>query len=282
MKQEVKKYNNNMHVYGFVNDIRMNDTESGKKAINLDVATLESFKKEDGTVQNIRTYHDVVMYTDDKKVIAKYEKIAAALKKNAENKGVEGFEPEVHTVSLDGILVGKKDSRDLQVMAKPENVSLDVKQADKEVRNRAEIVGNIASIDVYPEKNFATMTVAHHYRPEGSKKEGESIDTFIPVRVSGARMYSKHTYDALVEGKLEVGDFIRVRGQLHNNNFEKDEKKQYTMALDLNSSELIAKKGAKQEQAAAKKPEAKQEAKPAKKVVPAKKVTPRKKGVQMQ
>jgi len=273
MEKSTKKYNNNVHLHGFVNGVRMNGTDSGKTAINLDVCTLESYRDKEGKPQNKRTYHDVVMYTDDKKLVKTYEKLAAACEKNRENKDVKDFKPEIHSVSLDGILVSKKDNN-FQVLVGSDKIQLDVKQADREVRNRAEIVGNIASINVYPDKNFATASIANHYRPEGAK---ESIDTFVPIRISGDRKFSQPTFEALKKGELEVGDFIRVRGQIHNNNFEGENGTRYGMAIDVTSSELIYKKGAKQEQKAEAKKGQKTEKKPAQKAAPAQKATPKRK-----
>lgn len=276
MKETKKNPNNNLHVYGYINGVRMQDAKEGRTAINLDVASLETFKAGD-EFKNKKTYHDVVIFTDDKKVIDKFAAMGKDLEENRARKDEKGFKPAVHTISLDGVIVNKEKSQDLQVMVKDSGFELDVKQADKEVRNRADIVGNIASVKMYEDKNFASVTLMHHYRPEGAEKE---FETTIQVRVDGDRKFSQKTYEALKKGELGVGDFIRVGGQLHNNNFENEKGKVYSMALDLTSSELLHKKGEKAEVKAEtkteKKPEAKKEAKTEKK-----KAVSRKKGVKM-
>lgn len=287
MKETKKNNNNNAHLYGYINGVRMNDFErDGKKmtAINLDVVTMETYKV-DGNFQNKRTYHDVVLFTDDQKLIKSLAAIATDVTANRENRDVEGFKPKTHTISVDGILVNKENSikgsdkayTTLQFVASEPSIDLDVKQADKEVRNRAELSGNIAKVNIYEEQGFATANLVHHYRPDGAEKE---FETSIQIRVDGNRKFSKETYEALKKGEMGVGDFIRVGGQLHNNNYENEQGKRYGMALDVTSSELLHKKGEKQEVKAEKKPAKKAEEKAAKKAEP-KKATPRKKGVKI-
>lgn len=279
MKETKKNKNNNVHLYGYINNIRMNEYErEGKKmtAINLDVATLETFKKGD-EFQNRRTYHDVSLFTDDKKTIKMFKDIEKDLAK-------EGA--KAHTISMDGTLVNKEDSRDMRIIAKEDSIDVDVKQADKEVRNRAELVGNVAAVNVFEDKNFASVNIIHHFRPEGSDKE---FETSMQVRVDGDRKFSKDTYEKLKSGEIGVGDFIKVGGQLHNNNYTKEgEEKVYSVALDLTSAEVIRKKGEKKAEGVEKKAEApkekaapKQKAEPKEKATPKKKPVSRKKGVTM-
>ncbi len=287
MKETKKNSNNNAHLYGYINGVRMNDFNRGDKkmtAINLDVVTLETFKKDD-SFQNKRTYHDVVLFTDNKELIDKFAAVGADVTANRENKDVKGYSPKTHTISVDGVLVNKENTikgsdqtyDTLQFMASEASIDLDVKQAEKEVRNRAEIVGNIAKVNVYEEKGFATATVIHHYRPDDGEKD---FETSMQIRVDGGRKFSQKTYEALKNGELGVGDFIRVGGQLHNNNFENEKGKRYGMALDVTSSELLHKKAEKQEAKAEVKAEKKPAKKEAAKAAP-KKATSRKKGVQM-
>lgn len=279
MKETKKNQNNNTHLYGYINGVRVNETGSGKTAVNLDVCTLETFKNDKGAFENKRTYHDVVMFTENKEIIEKFIAIGEAVEKNRQMKDEKNFKPETHTISLDGVLLNKKDSRDLQVFCKEDGFELDVKQADKEIRNKTEFVGNIASVQMHEDKNFAVVTVMNHFRPS----EGEERETALIVRINGDRKFSKETYEALKKGEMGVGDFIRVGGQLHNNNFENEKGKFYGMALDLTSSELLHKKGEKKEEKAevkkepAKKAAAKKETKKAEQ--PKKAVSRKKKGV---
>lgn len=262
MKETKKNNNNYVHLYGFINGIRMNEFDKdGKKmtAINLNVSTLETFKKDDQFV-NRRTYHDVSLFTDDKKTIKAFE----AVSKNMENdKGPQ-------TISLDGTLINKEGTNDVRIIAKEDSIDLNAKQADKEVRNRAELVGNIAAVNVYEDKNFATVSLIHHFRPEGAEKE---FETTLQVRIDGDRKFSKDTYEALKNGELGVGDFVKIGGQLHNNNYIKEEEKVYGVALDLTSAELLHKKGEKKAESV----EVKAEAKPAKKAAAKKAEAPAKK-----
>ena len=80
---------------------------------------------------------------------------------------------------------------------------------------------------------------------------------------------------------MGVGDFIRVSGQMHNNNYTKGETKVYGMVLDANSTELLYKKGEKVAEKAEQKVEKKAEKKPAKAAeAKPKKAASRKKGQQ--
>lgn len=269
-----KKYNNNVHLHGYINDVRMNSIDKDRTAINLDIATKETYKGTDGEFHNINTYHDGVLFTGNKELVKKFEAIAADLAANRENRDNAEYKVKSHTVSLDGILVNRQNTIQgtdqkydtLQVQIKESSLQLDAKQAEKEVRNRAEIVGNIASINLHEDKGFAVVTVMNHYRPEGSEKE---FGTTLQVRVDAERKFSKPMYEAIQKGEMGVGDFIRVGGQLHNNNYQVEAGKKYGMALDVTSSELIKK--------AAKKEEVKAEVKPEPKKAPAKKAVSRKK-----
>lgn len=294
MKQTKQNANNQVHLYGYLNGVRMNeiDRPDNKKvtAINLDVVTLENYKDKDEQYQTRRTYHDVVLFTDNKDMIEKFSKIGADLEKNEANRNVEGFEPKTHTISVDGILVNKENKlgsseetyRTLQVMANEPSIDLDVKQAENEVRNTTKFVGNIARIDLHEDKKFAVVTVVHHYRPEGSEKD---FETAVDVRINGDRKFSKAAYEAIVKGELDKGDFVRMGGQLHNNRYETENGTRYGVSVDLTSYEMLKKKEAKKEEVAkapAKKATSKKTAKKenAEKAAP-KKATPRKKGVRM-
>lgn len=270
--KEKKHYNNNQHLYGFLNGVRMNDAGEGRTAINMQVVTLENYKKDGQSVTN-RTYHDAVLFTGNKELIKKFEGIAADLEanKDAEKK-------TTHTVSLDGIL--KSKDRDLQVIVREDSLAVDTKQAENEVRNRAELSGNIASVTLHEEQNFASVLVVNHFRPKDSDKE---FETTVNINVSGDRKFSKETYEALKKGEMGVGDFIRVSGQMHNNNYTKGETKVYGMVLDANSTELLYKKGEKVAEKAEQKVEKKPEKKPAKAAAETKTKKPavsRKKGQQ--
>lgn len=279
MRESKKNSNNNVHIFGYINDVRMNEMENGKTAINLDVVSLEQYKDKDDKFQTRRTYHDVAIFTEDKKLIEQFQGIGADVEKNRENRSVEGYKPETHTVSMDGILVNKsnklgdtdKTYRTLQILGNEASLDIDVKQDEKEVRNRAELVGNIANIQLYEDKKFAVATLIHHYRPEGSEKEYE---TSVDVRINGDRRYSKDLYEKIVAGELGKGDFVRMGGQLHNNRFENEDGVRYGVSIDLTSFEMLKKKqdkAVKEEN----KVEVKEEKKPAK--ATSKKASPKKK-----
>ena len=276
MKESTKKnQNNQVHLYGYINGVRMNEYgEEGKKktAIHLDVCTLEQYRDKNNEFQTKRTYHDVTVFSDDPKVIEQFKAIAADCEKNEANRNVEGFKPETHSISMDGILVNKNDSRDLQIVASPDSIDLDAKQAQEEVRNSTKLVGNIAKIALHEDKKFAVVTLIHHYRPEGAEKD---FETTVDIRVNGDRAFSKKAYEAIVNGELGKGDFVRMGGQLHNNRYETEKGTKYGVNLDLTSFEMLKKKEAVKEEvkeAPAKKAEPKKETKAAKKATSRKKM----------
>ena len=279
MKENVKKNRNNMvHLYGYLNGVRMNELEGGRTAINLDVATIENYKDKEGNAQSRKTYHEVAIFTDDKKVVKAYQKIGKDLEENASNRENAEYKPKTHSISLDGILVNKQNTiqgtetqyRTIQILALAENIELDVKQDEKEVRNAAEIVGNVADVKVYQDKKFAVVTVMHHYRPEDSEKD---FTTTVDVRINGERKPAKAAYEAVVAGTIKKGDFVRMGGQMHNNRFETEDGVRYGVNIDLTSYEMLKAKEAE-------KVEVKEEKKPAKKAA-AKKATSKKKGLSM-
>ena len=282
-KEEKKPFlsNNNAHIFGYINDVRMNPTESGRTAINLDVVTLEQYKDKAGDFQTKRSYHDVVSFTDKQETIDKFAAIAADCEANRAGKGVEGFKPTSHTVSLDGILVNRNNSigdtdkytRTVAILAKEDAIKLDVKQQENEVRNRVDFVGNVASIDLHAEKGFAVVNIANHYRPDPKNKEDKGQETWLEVRIDKNRKYSQGAYEAIEKGDLKVGDFIRIGGQLHNNRFETKQGVNYKNVLDLTSFAKIERKEA---QAQAQAPAEQKAAKAAEKKETAKKDTTKK------
>lgn len=274
MKETKKNPNNNIHLYGYINSVSMKESEvevklpdgaSEKKtrtAINLNVSTLEQYQK-DGKLVNDRTFHDVVLFTFDPETVKAFQEVDKNIQSKEEKKREQ-------TISLSGTMVNKKGGNEIRIIAKEDSIDLNAKQADKEVRNRAELVGNIAAVNVYEDKNFATVSLIHHFRPEDAEKE---LETTLQVRIDGDRKFSKDTYEALKYGQLGVGDFVKVGGQLHNNNYMKDEKKVYSTALDLTSAEVLHRKGEKKAESV----EVKAEAKPAKKAAAKKAEAPAKK-----
>lgn len=271
MKESKKNINNNVHLYGYINDVRIKKLDNGKTLIGIDIVTLEQYKSKEGEFKNKRTYHNGVLFPEDKALIKKFTAIAKDCAKNIKNRDVEGFKPETHSISLNGYLSNPDaGSSNVSIIIDEKTLDIDVKQEENEIRNRADFVGNIGAIDIYDDKRFATVRVAHHFRPEGAEKE---FETWLNVRVDGDRLYSKNTYDAIVKGEVAKGDFVRLGGQLHNNNFEtKDGKKVYGVVLDLTTFQKLEKK-----EAEAEKVEVKEEPKVEPKKAAPKKAAPKKK-----
>jgi len=278
--------NNKVHLHGYMNDVKTLNVGSGKKSFIIDLATIENYKDNAGEFQKKYTYHTVNVVSDDKAIIEKMEKIAADLQNNRENRGVDGFKPEIHEASFDGTLITRKntsngvDYYNQIVLSSVEDMKLDCKQAEGEVRNAAEFKGNIAKIDI--KDDFAIIQVATHYFApgEGENFKGEvkpyhEETSYVETRLSGN--FRKKEFEALKNGDIAVGDLVTVRGQMHNNNFQdKDGVNRYKVVVDLNKVEIVAKKGEKKAEA-----EEQKAAETQKEAPKAKKATSRKKQVSM-
>lgn len=295
-----KKNNNNVHLHGFVNDVRIGAPEDGSKNyINVNLATYEQYKNNAGEKERKNTYHTVIIRTSDPAVVDQFKEVQAALANNQENRGVEGFEPKVFIASVDGSLVTKENEKDgvkysnQMVVTNADDFKLGAKRQKDESMNTASFKGNIANVEMHD--GFAQVTIATHYYAPGESEihTGETKPytektTFVKTRISES--FRNETFNDLKDGKIGVGDFVEARGQMHNNNYtDKNGVKRYGIVVDLNKLEVLAKKqnkeqtAAKEEKAApAQKEAAKKDVKKATapKAAP-KKATPNKKGIKM-
>ncbi len=289
MREKIFK-SNTVHLYGLITDVRFGQVpDKGLTGINLRVSTMGRPPK-DGD-KRVDNYHDVTMFTDDPKVIESYKAVEANLKANAENKGVEGYKPKYDTVSLDGYIrnVTKRfaNSEDtytgIEVRTNPENASLNVPKGEKEYRDVAQFKGNVGSVELHEDKNFARISLANHFQPKDAEGNaiGEPRVTWLNVTVSGNSRNPevKAAYDAIVKGDIEKGKFVRVNGQLINNSFEVEKGKIHDMTLSATGFTLLTKKEAEekdQEVEVKVEPEVKAEEKKAAKKATSKKATSKK------
>lgn len=297
-----KKNDNNVHLYGFVNDVRISATEDGSRTfINVNLATYEQYKNKADEKERKNTFHTVNIATSDPAVIKQFKEVQAALANNQENRDVEGFEPKVFTASVDGTLVTRENEKDgvkysnQMVVTNAENFTLGAKRQEGESMNTASFKGNIANVEMHD--GFAMISIATHYYAPGESEihTGETKPytektSFVKTRIS--ENFRKETFNDLKNGKIGVGDFVEARGQMHNNNYiDKNGVKRYGIVVDLNKLEVIAKKQNKeqtataakeQKEAPAQKETAKKDVKKAAapKSAP-KKATPNKKGIKM-
>lgn len=284
------KENNNAHLHGYVNGVRTNDFENGKKSFLIDLTTIEAYKDNAGESKRIYTNHKVNLVTDDAKLVKALEAVKADVENNFAHRGEEDFKPKTHTATVDGKLVARINQKDGNVyfnnlvVTTAEDFKLDAKLGEGEVRNFAEIKGNIVNVNMFEDDGFAIVRVgAKYYAPgesvnyKGETKPYTEMTTFLDTRINANRL--PKTFDQLKNGELEVGDLISVRGQMHNNDYQdKNEVNQRKITIDLNKVELVAKKGQKKAEAE----EKKEEKTEAKKAAPKqKKATARKKGVSM-
>ena len=256
-----KKSENNVHLHGFVNDIRINEE---KGFVNVRLGTYEQFNK-DGQAQKNYYSHDVAIKTDDPKVIQQFKDAKAKIDNGEKIMAV-----------ADGSLVNNKT-----VMVKPENFQLGVPRKD-EVMNTASFKGNIANIDV--RDGFASVTIGTHYYVPGESQihTGETkpyteMTSFVKTQVSEKHM--PEVFGQLKSGEIKVGDLVEARGQLHNYSYTNEAgETKYGTNVDLNNFKVLAHKKAKEvkeTEKTAKKAEVKKDA-PAKKETAKKEAAPKK------
>ena len=241
MKENPKiSKDNNQHLFGYINDVRIGETQSGKTMVNLDVATVNHGEKKP------RSYHKVTITDATPEQIEKYKAIQAEFETAAK----KNEKAPAHTISLDGPLVNRernfkeseKTYQSLAVLAKAENVDLDVKRGKqlnaqgKEIQepmNRADLMVNIVSINVLENDKLAVVRAANNFRTKDSEEH-----TFVDMLVSGKSLYSKNAYDAIVKGEYKVGDAVDVHGQVHDSTrtvtIDGKETKKYGNYLQLN------------------------------------------------
>lgn len=283
-----KKSDNNVHLHGFVNDVRINAAEDGKAFINVKLATYEQFKNNAGESERRNTYHDVSLVTADPKVIKQFEEVRDALQNNRENRGKEGFEPKVTMASVDGTLVTRSGEKDgvkydnQVVVTNAENFKLGAKRQEGEAMNTATFKGNVASIDMHD--GFAIVSLATHYYAPGESQihSGETKPytektSFVKARVS--ENFKPEIYNGLKNGEIGVGDLVEARGQLHNTKHtDKDGITRYGIIADLNKLNVLAKKQDKKQEQQQEKAQEKT-VKPAEKKPETKKATSKKTAV---
>jgi len=283
MKDSVKKneeqkksfQKNNVHLHGFINRAHVNDKpgENGKTLVSFVVTTQEYYNGE-----NHPTFHPVTAFIDDPAELEKFRTIQADCEANKANKGVEGYKPVAHTVEVDAYLFqgAKRDKDDysVSIVARKDGIKHDVsmKPDDIKVRNHADIVGNIARIDLYEDKGFATVVIANHF--------GDNT-TYVKNTIDDKG--NKDLYDQLKSGAIVKGNLMEFGGQLRSNSYQKDDKMVYTTQLDVRTSKILYQKENKAETEKAEvKTEVKAEVKagkaPAAKKAASKKATPKKKG----
>ena len=252
-----KKSDNNVHLHGFVNDVRINPSKDGNKTfINTELATYEQFTNNAGEKEKKWTKHTLNTVTSDPAIIKQFEEMRDALANNQENRGVEGFKPQTFTASVDGTLVTRENEKDgvkysnELVVVNPEDFQLR-RREEGESMNTASFKGNIAKVDMYD--GFALVTIGTHYYAPGESQihTGETKPytektSFVKTRVNES--FRGQVYNDLKDGKIGVGDFIEARGQMHNNNFtDKNGVKRYGIVVDLNKLEVLAKKQNKEQ-----------------------------------
>ena len=293
---EKKKSDNNAHLHGFVNDVRINSAD-GKNYITAEMATYEQYKNNADEKERKTTYHKVSFVTTNEDTVKEFKKVQEALANNRENRDKEGFEPKTFMASVDGKLVTRENEKDgvkyynQLIVANEEDFKLGAKRKKNEQgefiepMNSATFKGNIADIQMHD--GFAIIAIGTHYYVPGQSEnfKGEVKDytektSYVRTRIDEG--YRPKTFEALKSGEIAVGDLIEARGQMHNNNYEdKNGISRRGIIVDPNWINVVAKKQ-KQSEAEAEKVEKKEEKKEEKKAAPAKKAkSNKKKGMTM-
>lgn len=283
VKSNEKRSINAAHIWGFINEANVTKLEDGKSAINMKVATYESFEK-DGKKERRYTNHDVRLVTKNEETVKSFEAIAKDIEANKANKDNKEYKIVAHTISLDGHLrqnnfPGEDGNMvySYRITTDDANIKLDTKRGENESMNSIEVKGNIAKINVF--EKSAIIDVATHYIAPGFLNDNEGkplgfqfekdgrkltqIPTFIQTRINENRL--PEVFAQIKNGELAVGDLIRTKGQMHEPT--KDGNRLAGIIIDVapKTFNLVAKKAENKEQAV------EQKAEPAKKAAAAKK-----------
>lgn len=237
MKNKIE--NNVAHVYGYVNDVKVIESKGKTPLFAMKVVTEEFY----GDHEVKRTFHNVNLSTADKALVKQLKGIS---------KDLQSENASAHTISCDGILAIRQNEKDgvtyrnAIIVADADSVKLDSPKEKNEVRNFAELKGNISALEM--RDNFATLTVAEHFFVPGESvnAKGETLPykretTFIKAIISKERF--PEAFKMLEDGTIQKGSLVSVRGQMHNNDFEDGKGvKRYEIQLDLTKLTPIVKK----------------------------------------
>lgn len=265
-REDYASKENYAYLNGTLLGVRVGDAalKNGNHVINLNVQTQHG----DNRINN-----QVVMFTKDEKVLEQYRNLDATLKANIAARQ-EGKEPKFTYIEVEGIPNGTKDSRQLSVLAKPEDVRLsedrmEFKLDKGDAASMAIITGNIARVTNHPDHKFVELEIGVNY---GKRSFFPKFNVNDNGGDSVHAKAEKALYDALVSGEYGKGDKIKVSGRIEPDVYEKKAgenagEKVYGSKVAVYGSELLESKAAKRESEAAKaaqskaeKPAVKQEA----------------------
>lgn len=253
-----KKETNAVHLHGFVNNVNEVEFEDGTSKFIIDMATQEIYTDNTGETKKKTSYHDVVLFTGDQEKKEAIRKVADDLKNNYDHKGEEGFKPVIHKASVDGKLVTKVNTVEVDgekvdyynnfVVTSDEQIKIDQPKAKDERQNIAEFEGNIANVIFSQDDRFAIVKIATHFYVPGESKNYKGVEkpytektSYIETRLSAN--YRKTEFANLKDGKIAKGDLVKVRGMMHNAEYvDKNDIKRYKIVVDLNKIEIVAKK----------------------------------------
>lgn len=275
-KEEVKYGINQAHIHGYIDSLVVFKNDGGTKHAALANVTSygDSYTNKEGKQVRERDHHQVKILITDAELKA-YEQIAADCKEKAENRGVDGFEPKNHTITIDNARMTNverkfgKDSEETYpavqfLVTDTKNVKLDTPQEKGAQRNWVELQGNIGRIHVDEEHKLASGSVCINYHPQN----GEEQKTWVNFEVDGKNPYAKAAYNAMTQAA--VGDKVGFKGPMVDDNFDPQKRTKRGDKIDVISGRVLLKKQDQKqaaEQAAA--PAQKQEPqKPAQKPAP--------------
>ena len=111
-KEEVKYGVNKAHIHGYIDSLVVFKNEGGNQHAALANVTSfgDTYTNKEGKQIKERDHHRVKILITDAELSA-YEQIAADCKEKAANKGVDGFEPKNHTITLDNARMVNEDRK---------------------------------------------------------------------------------------------------------------------------------------------------------------------------
>lgn len=271
-KEEVKYGVNKAHIHGYIDSLVVFKNEGGNQHAALANVTSigDTYTNKEGKQIKERDHHRIKILITDADLKA-YEQIAADCKEKAANKGVDGFEPKNHTITLDNARMVNEDRKfDKEsdetykavqfLVTDPKNVKLDTPQEKGAQRNWVELQGNVGRLHVDQEHKLANGSVCINYRP----KEGEEQKTWVNFSVDGKNPYAAAAFKAM--SQAEVGDKVGFKGRMVDDGFDPQNRTKRGDKIEVISGRVLLKKQ-DQKQAVEQAAAPKQEQKPAPKPV---------------
>lgn len=265
---------NKVHIYGYLNSVSgpfdASKKNPEKKGFFLHIADTETYKDKDGNDVKIVNSHSVKIVTDEEKYINKLIELQKdcednrAMRNNTEIPDKEK-KYKTHFAAVDGGITSsspKKDDSNAEadaesvkyspyfIITNTDNIRFDqrITEMDKKLPNFIEFSGNMTEPKYSKGNEFADFGVA--VRRVSQDKNGKEYEETHFINVQVSNKYRPKTFEAIKEGKLGKGDFIKVSGILKEEQFTNEDNVRVNVTrVDAEKVMVKIKKGQKKAEA---------------------------------